>query len=69
MEGRVIGFMLTLGGLFFYSLLTSTLTANFKVSPEHRACLSCLPHAADSSKASGSPPQREHSCLACGPGV
>ncbi|CAI5460563.1 unnamed protein product [Closterium sp. Yama58-4] len=30
-EGRVIGIMLTLGGLFFYSLLTSTMTAQFKV--------------------------------------
>lgn len=50
MEGRVIGFMLTLGGLFFYSLLTSTLTANFKVCPTHIACLSIaflLCHASD----------------------
>ncbi|CAI6002142.1 unnamed protein product [Closterium sp. NIES-65] len=29
-EGRVIGIMLTLGGLFFYSLLTSTMTTQFK---------------------------------------
>ncbi|CAI5525545.1 unnamed protein product, partial [Closterium sp. Naga37s-1] len=33
-EGRVIGIMLTLGGLFFYSLLTSTMTAQFKLRME-----------------------------------
>ncbi|CAI6012297.1 unnamed protein product, partial [Closterium sp. NIES-65] len=36
-EGRVIGIMLTLGGLFFYSLLTSTMTAQFKVRLLSRA--------------------------------
>ncbi|CAI5999882.1 unnamed protein product [Closterium sp. NIES-64] len=36
-EGRVIGIMLTLGGLFFYSLLTSTMTTQFKVRLLSRA--------------------------------